>query len=68
MVTEIYVLVMMLYSTNGIAVNNVPGFATEQSCEREGKRGEAIVKDTARHYRYVCLRQEFKTDLEHSDE
>lgn len=64
MITEIFVLVMMLYYTNGIAVHNVPGFGTLESCEREGKKGEAIVKDTARHYRYVCLRQEFHVQKE----
>lgn len=64
MVTEIYVLVMMVFSTNGIAINNIPGFVSLESCEREGKKGEAIIKDTARHYRYVCIKQEFKTDTE----
>ena len=67
MVTEMFVLVMYIFASgtsSGVTLHSIAGFSTEESCVREGKLGNLLVKDTTKQYRFVCMRQEFRTQEE----
>lgn len=67
MTTEMFVLVMYIFASGtsaGVTLHSIPGFTTEESCVREGKLGSVLVRDSTKQYRFVCMRQEFRTQEE----
>jgi hypothetical protein len=55
-----FVLVMYIYAGvlargDSVAIHSVP-MPSMEACQREGKRGEELVKGSAKDYRFVCLK------------
>ena len=56
-----YVLVMYIYAGmmakgDSVALSQIDGFTSMQSCQEAGKAGERLVGGiTSKEYRFVCL-------------
>lgn len=58
-----YVLVLFLYagtfsSGDSVALTNIGGFKTEQSCISAGKQAMSLPKGTMKEGKFVCLKQD----------
>lgn len=55
-----FVLVMYIYAGafakgDSVAMFSVP-MASLEACQREGPKGEALVRGSAKEYRFLCLK------------
>ncbi|MGE4243694.1 hypothetical protein [Ramlibacter sp.] len=50
-----YVYAGMLAKGDSVAMLTVP-VASQEVCEREGRKGEKLVGGSAKEYRYLCLK------------
>jgi hypothetical protein len=55
-----YILIMYIYAGpfakgDSVALTTAGEFTTEEACTAAGDRGNQLVKDSYKSYRYVCL-------------
>jgi hypothetical protein len=55
-----FILVLFLYAGtfskgDSVALTSIPGFATEQACAAAGQKAEALVKNTLKDSRFICV-------------
>jgi hypothetical protein len=55
-----FILVLFLYAGSfskgdSVALTSVPGFATEAACMAAGDKSQALVKNTLKDARFICV-------------
>lgn len=50
-----YIYAGMLAKGDSVVMATVP-MASQEICQREGKKGEALVGGSAKEYRFLCLK------------
>ncbi len=56
-----WTLVIYIYAgmfASSVTLNHITGFKTEQHCAAAGNAAKAMVKDSAKELRFICIRQE----------
>lgn len=58
-----WILVLLVYagpmaSGDSVALQGIPGFKTEASCEEAGKKTPKLVSATKKEVRFVCVPQQ----------
>ena len=54
----IYVYAGVLAQGDSVALTQLPGFKTEQSCVAAGNTAKPLVSGSAKTIRFVCIKQE----------
>lgn len=57
-----WTLVLYIYAGafargDSVTITNIDGFSSQQVCEVAGKQSEALVKNSAKDFRFVCVKK-----------
>ena len=52
----LYIYAGALSKSDSVALTNVQGFATEQTCKTAGEKANALVEGSFKNVRYICVK------------
>lgn len=53
----IFIYTGMFAKSDSVALTNIPGFTSEASCIAAAEKSKNFVKDTAKEFRFTCVKQ-----------